>query len=77
MLKKISAYIIVFVCVSAICATYGTSGTNSTIPITHQELSEIFRNFVFTVIHGCRFQICSQISHMHNMSVVIPFTILN
>ena len=71
MLKQISDHIIVFVCVPATCATYCTSGTNYTIPITHQKLAKIFRNLVPRVIHGCRFQICSQISHINNIFVVI------
>ena len=36
--KQISDKMIVFICGYATCPTYGTSGTNITIAITHQEI---------------------------------------
>ena len=58
-------------------ATYGTSGTIWTMAITDQEISRMLWKFGSRVIHSCRFQIYSQISHISDTFVDIRFLRLN
>ena len=58
----ISVYPHVVSAACATCATYAISGAHLVMPITQLKIVEIPRNLVFRVIHGCRIQICTQIS---------------